>query len=217
MSTKWRDPSWWSSIGDLDEFIGRWAGWFAEAPIKVGHSPCSMAIAPDGRTVYVTNQMAGTVTPISTRTNRAGKPIKVGFMASVIVFTPDGRTAYVGTANTVVPFNTATRAVGKAIPLALPGFMGAITDMAITPDGKTVYVATLLGTVVPISTRTGRAGKPIRLSQNGVVLAGSGMLPRVPCRRRSAPSDHWRCRCLPAVVVPGRPACRASPPLGAGW
>src|SRR6185312_6841248 len=76
----------------------------AGKPIKVGHSPCSMAITPDGRMVYVTNQMAGTVTPINTRTNRAGQPIKVGFMASMIIFTPDGKTAYVGTANTVVPF-----------------------------------------------------------------------------------------------------------------
>jgi len=50
----------------------------AGKPIKVGHSPCSIAIAPDGREVYVANQMAGTVTPIDTRTNRAGKPIKVG-------------------------------------------------------------------------------------------------------------------------------------------
>jgi YVTN family beta-propeller protein len=79
----------------------------AGTPIKVGHSPCSMAISPDGRELYVTNQMAGTVTPVSTRTDRAGQPIKVGFMASTIKFTPDGKTAYFGTANTVVPFNTA--------------------------------------------------------------------------------------------------------------
>jgi len=92
----------------------------AGKPIKVGHSPCSIAISPDGSEVYVTNQMAGTVTPISTRTNRAGQPIKVGFMASMITFTPDGKTAYVGTANTVVPFNTVTGAVGKAIRVAPP-------------------------------------------------------------------------------------------------
>src|SRR5690348_82777 len=93
-------------------------------------------------------------------------------MASVIRFTPDGKTAYVGTANTVVPFNTATGAVGKAIRVAPRGFMGAITDMAITPDGKTVYVATFLGTVIPVSTRTGRAGKPIHLSRSGFVALG---------------------------------------------
>jgi YVTN family beta-propeller protein len=134
----------------------------AGKPIKVGHSPCSMAIAPDGRAVYVTNQMAATVTPINTRTNRSGEPIKVGFMASMIVFTPDGKTAYVGTANSVVPFNTVTGAVGRAIRVAPCGDMGAITAMTTTPDGKTVYVATWLGTVIPVSTRTRRARKAAR-------------------------------------------------------
>src|SRR5262245_28623709 len=132
----------------------------AGKPIKVGHSPCSMAISPDGRAVYVTNQMAGTVTPISTRTNRAGQPIKVGFMASIIRFTPDGKTAYVGTANTVVPFDTATGAVGKAIRVAPRNWMGAITDMAITPNAKKVYVATCETEVVAIDGRPGRVKTP---------------------------------------------------------
>jgi YVTN family beta-propeller protein len=131
-----------------------------------------MAISPDGRKVYVTNQMAGTVTPISTRTDRAGKPIKVGFMASMITVTPDGTTAYVGTANTVVPFSTATGAVGKAIGVAPRGFMGAISDMAIAPDGKTVYVATWESAVILISTRTGRAGKPIRPGRTRLLTLG---------------------------------------------
>ncbi len=41
----------------------------AGKPIKVGHSPCSMAIAPDGREVYVTNQMAGTGHPSRSMTS----------------------------------------------------------------------------------------------------------------------------------------------------
>jgi YVTN family beta-propeller protein len=35
-----------------------------------------MAIVPDGRTIYLTNLGAGTVVPISTRTNKAAKAIK---------------------------------------------------------------------------------------------------------------------------------------------
>src|SRR5215813_1363437 len=147
----------------------------AGKPIKVGHSPCSMAISPDGRAVYVTNQMAGTVTPISTRTNRAGQPIKVGFMASIIRFTPDGKTAYVGTANTVVPFDTATGAVGKAIRVAPRNWMGAITDMAITPNGKKVYVATWETEVFPIDARSGRVAKPIQTSRM-MMLTGENLI-----------------------------------------
>jgi len=88
-------------------------------PVKVGHSPCAIALAPDGRAVHVSNQMAGTVTPINTGTSRAGKPIKVGFMASVMRFIPDGQTAYVGTANSVVPVDTASGGVGVAVLVTL--------------------------------------------------------------------------------------------------
>ena len=34
--------------------------------------------APDGKTAYVANYLAGTVTPISTATSTAGKPMTVG-------------------------------------------------------------------------------------------------------------------------------------------
>jgi YVTN family beta-propeller protein len=47
-----------------------------------------MAVTPDGRTVYVTNDDAGTVTPISTATNTAGPPIVVGKYANSIAIIP---------------------------------------------------------------------------------------------------------------------------------
>ena len=130
----------------------------AGKPIKVSHSPCSIAIAPDGREVYVTNQMAGTVTPINTRTSQTGKPIKVGFMASVIRFTPDRRTAYVGAASNVVPVDT-----------------------------------TWLGTVIPVSTRTNRAGKPIRLSKFTTMEDTIRITPDViKYYRDPPPYEHYR-------------------------
>ena len=60
--------------------------------------------------------------------------------------------------STVIPINTATNTAGKPIRVG-PGGQGRI---AITPDGKTAYVAGS-GTVTPISTATNTAGKPIRL------------------------------------------------------
>ena len=47
-------------------------------PIKVGIQPMAIAITPDGKTAYVANYLSGTVTPIATGTNSAGKPITVG-------------------------------------------------------------------------------------------------------------------------------------------
>jgi YVTN family beta-propeller protein len=80
-----------------------------------------MAITPDGKTVYVADLNANTVTPISTATNTAGPPIKVGKNPGVIAITPDGKTAYVienpsiNKPDFVTPIATATNKPGKAI------------------------------------------------------------------------------------------------------
>jgi DNA-binding beta-propeller fold protein YncE len=66
-------------------------------------------IAPDGKTVYATTNAVcdaascqGTVTPISTATNKPGAPVKFtvttgGAIGSQIAITPDGKSAYVTT------------------------------------------------------------------------------------------------------------------------
>jgi DNA-binding beta-propeller fold protein YncE len=71
----------------------------------------------------------GTVTPISTATNKAGKPIHAG--ASVdIAITPDGKTLYAAALNKVVPISTATNTPGKPIRHVGPGYPRGIV---ITP------------------------------------------------------------------------------------
>jgi len=50
----------------------------------------------------------GTVVPISTATNTAGKPIHIGSSADQIAITPDGKTLYAAAQNRVVPISTAT-------------------------------------------------------------------------------------------------------------
>ena len=48
-------------------------------PINVTRRPGPrIAISPDGKAAYVTNQPSGTVTPIAIATNTPGKPIKIG-------------------------------------------------------------------------------------------------------------------------------------------
>ena len=51
----------------------------------------------NGATAYVANEGAGTVTPIATATNTAGRPITTGSDRDpdAIAITPDGTTAYV--------------------------------------------------------------------------------------------------------------------------
>jgi YVTN family beta-propeller protein len=53
----------------------------------VGAGPAAIAITPDGRTVYVADSGSGTVTPISTATNKAGPAIRTGKTLFAIAIT----------------------------------------------------------------------------------------------------------------------------------
>jgi DNA-binding beta-propeller fold protein YncE len=121
-------------------------------------SAVAPSMTPDGRTLYVPYWHQGKVTPISTATNTPGRPIPVPGTLSV-EFTPSGRTAFVIGPGTVTPISTATNTPGRTVSL------GPHAEIwAFTPDGKTVYAVSSAATsVTPISTRTGRAGKPIAL------------------------------------------------------
>jgi YVTN family beta-propeller protein len=47
-------------------------------PIRVGGLPYAIAMTPNGKAAYVVNDRSGTVTPIDTAANAAGRPIRVG-------------------------------------------------------------------------------------------------------------------------------------------
>jgi DNA-binding beta-propeller fold protein YncE len=140
-------------------------------PFDLGFAGGNIAVTPDGKTVYVA--LGYEVVPISTVTGRPGKPIPVGpseFLSSgQIAITPDGKTAYfVNYNDSVTPINTATGTPGKPIPVGgSPRFgdihgSNPVGQIAITPDGKTAYVA-FGSDVTPISTATGIPGKTIHV------------------------------------------------------
>lgn len=118
---------------------------------------------------------------------------------------------------TVTPVNTATNKALKAIPVG-----GLPFAIAITPDGKTVYVSSPGSGVTPVSTATSKAGKTIDVGGaitpaprdtttvpsgfqpaaasfwspgRGVVLGAVGCV-RLPCRARlvitSDNGEHWQ-------------------------
>jgi hypothetical protein len=131
---------------------------------------------------YVLNPGAGTVTPINTVTNRAGKPIKVGrAYAQYIGFSLDASTVYVGRDNglsarvTVIPIHVATNRVGTPISWLRSRFevadWGCATTVATTPNGKTDYLSVPSeGVVVPINVRTSVSGKPIRVGSGASAI-----------------------------------------------
>ena len=60
----------------------------------VGESPYGVAVTPDGKNVYVTNEDSNTVSVINTKTNKVKATIPVKSPEGVAV-TPDGKNVYV--------------------------------------------------------------------------------------------------------------------------
>jgi len=136
-------------------------------PINIaGDAPLAFAMTPDGRTLYVAvdgDYDAGdgpnSLVKINTATNAAGKPIALGPGPMSLTVAPDGRTLYILNDNrTITPINTANGRMGAEIRTA--GFFSRATsfDLAITPDGGTLYVAE--GTVTDIRLNRLSEGKP---------------------------------------------------------
>jgi hyaluronoglucosaminidase len=142
--------------------------------------PIDLAVTPDGKTVFALN--SNSVVPISTATNRHGRPISLAVPASTMVMAPDGRTLYVLGDASVIAVNVRTCSAGPPIPACPSGACG--DEMALAPDGRTLYVPDFnAGTVVPLSTVTHRAGKPIRVGAfpDAVVVTPDGRTVLVAC------------------------------------
>lgn len=103
-----------------------------------GVEPETVAVSPDGRWVYVTNETSNDVHVIDTSTNRVIAKIKVGANPRGVSFTPDGKRAYVGCERdgTVAVIDTAARRVIATIPVG-----ERPVGTVVSRDGKKVYVA----------------------------------------------------------------------------
>lgn len=119
------------------------------APIHVGLAPAALAIAPDGKYVYVINYVdgnpdTGTMSVIRTADNTVVSTIP-GFSGPFgIAITPNGKYAYVtnfGSNNfnpigsTVSVVKLSTRTIVATVDLAIQP-----AGIAITPDGRFAYV-----------------------------------------------------------------------------
>jgi len=134
----------------------------AAGPIQI-HSPGALAMAAGGRTLYVANSGADTITPVSTTTEEPGQPIIVGQSPEAMAVTPDGGTVLVLTSTGITPVDTATNRAGT--PVAIQGAHA----LAVAPDGGTAYVLAMpdpgsqQGFVVPVPLHAGTAGTPVKV------------------------------------------------------
>lgn len=147
-------------------------------PVTVPFASFSVSVTPDGRTAYLLENYPGGVLPVNIRTGTVHRRINVPG-AYELAMTPDGSRLYVSananlratggarSGQEVVPIDTDTNAAQAPIRLRAPGYAYGI---AISPDGSTVYVATVWGRghqadVTPIRTATDTAMNPIAVKQ----------------------------------------------------
>jgi YVTN family beta-propeller protein len=138
--------------------------------------PYTLAISPDGQTVFAVNLDGNSVIAISTQTKSVvGAPIPVGKVPAGIAITPDGRRAYVsngGSGSVSVIDLQARQVVGLPIPLP-EGDAAEPLGVAVSPDGLRAYVADAKSdSVSVIDTATNRIlGEPIEVGVRPYGLA----------------------------------------------
>ena len=134
------------------------------------------AMAPGGRAIYVATYR-GYLIRVSTVTGKAGRPIRIAGHPTQIVVSPDGSTAY------VLEPSLGVGVVNLATNTASFIKMPSAWSLAITPDGRTLYVLNTVpcctgATVTPIDTATLKLLPPVHtpadLASSYIAVAPDG-------------------------------------------
>jgi DNA-binding beta-propeller fold protein YncE len=126
-------------------------------PIALGvpGEAAGVMVAPNGRTVYVATE-GGDVVPVDVATHKARRPIRIAADPFDELMSPNGHTGYFLDPEGVATVNFVTNRPGRVFKMQDPG------GFALTPNGKTLYVASGHGQeVIPVDTTTLRTGSPI--------------------------------------------------------
>ncbi len=154
-----------------------------------GTGPSGIAVTPDGKFLYVSNQFDSTITRYSVDASGVltqGLPVPVGTAPSAMAITPDGGFLYVGNSTTVSAFAICGQVVTSCSDPTSPD--GSLTvvpgspfaaglgpaSIVVAPSGKFLYVANRLSNQISqfkVATGTGV------LSPNTQAVIGTGANP----------------------------------------
>jgi YVTN family beta-propeller protein len=129
------------------------------ATIPVGNDPSQIAVSPNGRRVYVSNNSNQSVSVIDTGLEGVIATVPVGSIPEGLAIDPSGARLYVANSgpNSVSVVDTATNAVTKTIDVGTTPF-----GLAVRPDGARLFVANRQdGNVSVIDTGTNAVAKTI--------------------------------------------------------
>jgi YVTN family beta-propeller protein len=161
------------------------------ATIPVGAFPGAVVVNGNSTLVYVANTISQTVSVIYAATNTVATTIPVGIHPSAMAITPDASTLYVASSVAwggdliVSVVATPTNTVIKTVDLGPFGMAGNGLQIAVSPDGKKVYVATGYPDkgVAVVDTATNMVSGTIKINDgrvwgaptpNGVAFSSSG-------------------------------------------
>jgi YVTN family beta-propeller protein len=151
-----------STVSQIDESRNVVAG-----QIEAGAEPYAVALSPDGSTIYAANFYSSNLSVISAATLQRVVNIPTGRSPRAVVASPDGTRVYTSNSDaTVTVIDTASNTVVGTIRTAPDGQTLAY-DLAISPDGSTLYALTnyvVFAGIVIIDTRTDAISGGIRLN-----------------------------------------------------
>jgi YVTN family beta-propeller protein len=195
-----------------------------------------VAFGSRGKTMYLLGNGINNVTPFDPATNTFGPPIVLRGAASSIAIAPDGKAAYaldtVGIGlhapTQLTPIDTVTGTPRAPVTVHLAGIDGSqpeITPMqdnqlAITPDGRTVYILdpARSGSVIAFNTATDtvRHSIPVGQDPGGILVTPDGKTLYVANTGSGTvtPVSTATDTPGPPIVVGGSPASMAITPDG---
>ncbi len=149
-------------------------------PISVGKLPVDEQLSSDDKTLYVIDNLAGSLIAIDTTTDRPGPAKRIGQGIASFSKSPSGPTAVIaayssaGQPGLIAFYDTTT---GRATTIAVG--LNDPMDPTYTPDGATVWVTEAgignrPGLVIPVDAATRAVGAPITI---GHAPASSAMTP----------------------------------------
>jgi serine/threonine-protein kinase len=119
--------------------------------VPVGQAPFGLAVAPDGRRVYVADEGGGTVSVVDVATSARVATIPMSGNPSGVAFTPSGKAVWIAAPQGLQEIDPATATVRRTVPLQARAY-----SMAISADGRFGYTALQRdGLVVEVDLRAG--------------------------------------------------------------